>query len=35
MACDNARELLDGYLDDELDVATNLQMRHHLQECES
>ena len=35
MACDNARELLDGYLDDELDVATNLQMRHHLQECQS
>jgi anti-sigma factor RsiW len=35
MACDNARELLDGYLDDELDVATNLEVRHHLQECQA
>ena len=28
------RELLDGYLDDELDVTTNLELRHHLQECQ-
>jgi anti-sigma factor RsiW len=35
MACDNARELLDGYLDNELDLTTNLELRRHLQECES
>src|SRR4029450_6148589 len=34
MACDDTRELIDGYLDDELGVETNLEVRHHLQECE-
>jgi anti-sigma factor RsiW len=33
MACDDARELLDGYLDDELDLAKSLELRHHLQSC--
>jgi anti-sigma factor RsiW len=33
MACDNARELLHGYLDGELDLATNLDLQRHLQEC--
>jgi anti-sigma factor RsiW len=35
MACDDAKELLDGYLDDELDITTNLQLRHHLRDCEA
>jgi len=33
MACDDARELPGGYLDDELDMATSLKFRRHLQEC--
>jgi anti-sigma factor RsiW len=33
MACDDTRELIDGYLDDELGVTTNLEVRHHLAEC--
>jgi anti-sigma factor RsiW len=35
MACDDTRELIDGYLDDELGVEKNLEVRHHLQECEN
>ena len=35
MACDNPRELLDGYLDNELDVSTNLDLQRHLQECQA
>jgi len=34
MACDEKRELIDGYLDDELSVATNLELMHHLKECQ-
>jgi anti-sigma factor RsiW len=34
MACSDAKELLDGYLDDELDITTSLQLRHHLQDCQ-
>ena len=33
MACEDARELLGGYLDDELDMATSLELRRHLREC--
>ena len=33
MACEDARELLGGYLDDELDMATSLEFRRHLREC--
>ena len=33
MACDNPRELLHGYLDGELDLATNLELQRHLREC--
>lgn len=33
MTCDQARQLLHGYLDDELDLATALQMQQHLQGC--
>ena len=35
MACEDARELLGGYLDDELDMATSLEFRRHLRECPS
>jgi anti-sigma factor RsiW len=33
MNCDEARLLLDAYMDDELDVATALRMENHLSEC--
>jgi anti-sigma factor RsiW len=33
MACENERELLHGYLDGELDLATSLEFQRHLQEC--
>src|SRR5436190_8016019 len=33
MACEDARELLGSYLDDELDTATSLELRRHLREC--
>ena len=33
MACEDARELLGGSLDDELDMATRLELRRHLREC--
>src|SRR4051812_33139466 len=33
MACEDARELLGSYLDDELDMATSLELRRHLREC--
>lgn len=33
MACEDSRELLGGYLDDELDMTTSLELRRHLREC--
>jgi anti-sigma factor RsiW len=33
MACEQVRELLGSYLDDELDTATSLELRKHLREC--
>src|SRR3954471_24084980 len=33
MACEDARELLGSYLDDELAMATRLELRRHLREC--
>jgi anti-sigma factor RsiW len=33
MACEDARELLSGYLDDELDMTTSLELRRHLRGC--
>jgi anti-sigma factor RsiW len=35
MACENERELLHGYIDGELDLATNLEIQRHLQQCPS
>jgi len=31
--CKRAQSLLDGYVDDELDVATHLDMEQHVQDC--
>jgi anti-sigma factor RsiW len=33
MTCEQARQLLHGYIDDELDLATALQMQQHLEDC--
>ncbi len=33
MSCQEIHELLDGYVDSELDVVTTLQFEHHLKEC--
>ncbi len=33
MSCQEVRELLDGYVDTELDVVTTLQFERHLKEC--
>lgn len=33
MRCEETRELLDGYIDSELDVVTTLQFERHLREC--
>jgi len=33
MTCDEARQLLHAYIDDELDLASALQMEKHLQVC--
>ncbi|HTU48633.1 MAG TPA: anti-sigma factor [Bryobacteraceae bacterium] len=35
MSCQEIRELLDGYVDSELDVVTTLQLDRHLMECAS
>jgi anti-sigma factor RsiW len=35
MSCQEMHELLDGYVDSELDVVTTLQLEHHLKECPS
>jgi anti-sigma factor RsiW len=35
MSCQETRELLDGYVDSELDVVTTLQLERHLKECAS
>jgi anti-sigma factor RsiW len=35
MSCQEMRELLDGYVDSELDVVTTLQFERHLKECAS
>ncbi len=35
MSCQEVRELLDGYVDAELDVMTTLQFQRHLKECGS
>lgn len=35
MECDLARSLLDGYLDNELDVLTSISVDQHLQSCEN
>ena len=33
MTCDDARILMHGHLDGELDLATDLEVQHHLEEC--
>ena len=33
MSCEEVRELVDGYVDSELDVVTTLQFERHLKEC--
>jgi anti-sigma factor RsiW len=33
MTCDEVRQLLHAYIDDELDIATSLQMEKHLPDC--
>ena len=33
MNCEEAIELMDGYLDGELDPMTSQKIEHHLQEC--
>ena len=33
MSCQELHELLDGYVDGELDVVTSLQLERHLREC--
>lgn len=33
MSCRQTRELLDAYIDKELDVANTLEFEHHLSEC--
>ena len=35
MSCQEMHELLDGYVDRELDVVTTLQLERHLKECAS
>jgi anti-sigma factor RsiW len=35
MSCQEMHELLDGYVDSELDVVTTLQFERHLSECAS
>jgi anti-sigma factor RsiW len=35
MSCQEIHELLDGYVDSELDVVTTLQFERHLKECAS
>jgi len=35
MSCQELRELLDGYVDSELEVVTTLQFERHLKECAS
>jgi len=35
MSCQEVRELLDGYIDTELDVVTTLQFERHLKACGS
>ncbi len=35
MSCEEVRELLDGYVDGELDLVTSLQFDRHLSECAS
>jgi anti-sigma factor RsiW len=35
MSCQEMHELLDGYVDSELDVVTTLQLERHLKECAS
>jgi anti-sigma factor RsiW len=35
MSCQEMHELLDGYVDSELDVVTTLQLERHLRECAS
>ena len=33
MNCDEARQLLHAYMDDELDLATAMQIEKHLPDC--
>src|SRR5271163_1052393 len=33
MSCDDARVLMHGHLDGELDLAADLQVQRHLEEC--
>ena len=33
MNCRDAQNLIDGYLDDELDLVSNLEIEDHIQDC--
>src|SRR5215468_5033042 len=33
MNCKDAQNLIDGYLDDELDLVSNLEIEDHIQDC--
>jgi anti-sigma factor RsiW len=33
MNCKDAQNLINGYVDGELDLVRNLEIEHHIQEC--